>query len=719
VAAVTVTVIVRAAVRLPEVPLTVTCDAPTAAEAAAVNVSVLAAFVLAGLNAAVTPVGNPEAVKATVPPNPPSGWTPMDALPAPPAGTFTLGAEEVRLKPDTAAATVKAIVAFAERLPDVPVRVTVAEPVGAVALAVSVSVTVEPVAPGLNAAATPVGNPPIARFTVPVKPFTAANVIVLVPDCPCCTLRLAGAAANVKLGPAATVKATVALAEMLPEVAVTVAVTAPVDAEELAVNVSVLVELVLAGLNAAVTPGGKPAIARLTLPVNPFAGATVTVLVPDAPCATLKLAGASVMAKPGGGATVTAMATVAVRLPEVPLTLSCHVPAAAELAAVRVSALDAVALAGLNDAVTPVGNPDAAKATVPPKPPAGCTAMVAVAVPPAARFTLVGEEERVKPGGGATVKASAAFAEIPPEVAVTVRVAEPGTADALAVSVSVPAELMLAGLNTAVTPAGNPATVRLAAPVKPFSGASVSALDPDVPGVTLRLAGAAANVKLGAGLTVRPIVVDVDDAPTVPVTVTVADAGAAEEAALNVTVLLVAVAAGLNAAVTPLGRPATVRATVPVNPVLGVTVMVSAALAPCTTLRVAGEAASEKSAGGTTVKAMVQVALRLPDLPVTVTVAAPAAAVALAAKVNVLAVDALAGLNDAVTPLGSPETVRLTAPLNPLAGPTAILAVPVAPCTMVTAVGVACRLKAGAAVTVRLSATLALRFPEMPCTEVV
>jgi hypothetical protein len=77
---------------------------------------------------------------------------------------------------------------------------------------------------------------------------------------------------------------------------------------------------------------------------------------------------------------------------------------------------------------------------------------------------------------------------------------------------------------------------------------------------------------------------------------------------------------------------------------------------------------------------MATVEVSVPDLPVTVTFAATvvAAALALAVKVNVLAVVVLAGLNDAVTPLGRPEIVRATAPLNPLTGETLIEAVAVA-----------------------------------------
>jgi hypothetical protein len=63
-----------------------------------------------------------------------------------------------------------------------------------------------------------------------------------------------------------------------PDVPVTVTVAGPVVAELLVVRVSVLVAVVLAGLNEAVTPVGNPVAARLTLPVKPPVGFTVIVL---------------------------------------------------------------------------------------------------------------------------------------------------------------------------------------------------------------------------------------------------------------------------------------------------------------------------------------------------------------------------------------------------------------------------------------------------------
>jgi hypothetical protein len=65
------------------------------------------------------------------------------------------------------------------------------------------------------------------------------------------------------------------------------------------------------------------------------------------------------------------------------------------------------------------------------------------------------------------------------------------------------------------------------------------------------------------------------------------------------------------------------------------------------------------------VRETVVVLVKLPDMPVTVTVAAPVAAVLLTVSVNVLALAVLLGLNDAVTPLGRPDADKLTLPVKP------------------------------------------------------
>ena len=72
------------------------------------------------------------------------------------------------------------------------------------------------------------------------------------------------------------------------------------------------------------------------------------------------------------------------------------------------------------------------------------------------------------------------------------------------------------------------------------------------------------------------------------------------------------------------------------------------------------------------------VAETLPEVPLIVIGALlPVAAVELGVSVKVVAplVVTLVGLNEAVTPVGSPETEKLTAPANPLAGVSVIASV--------------------------------------------
>ena len=71
--------------------------------------------------------------------------------------------------------------------------------------------------------------------------------------------------------------------------------------------------------------------------------------------------------------------------------------------------------------------------------------------------------------------------------------------------------------------------------------------------------------------------------------------------------------------------------------------------------------------------------VKLPEVPVTVTVVVPVVAVLLAVKVSVLVLVALLGLNEALTPLGKPETDRLTLLLNPFCGVMVMVLVALAP----------------------------------------
>jgi hypothetical protein len=88
-----------------------------------------------------------------------------------------------------------------------------------------------------------------------------------------------------------------------PDAPVMVTEAVPVVAVLLAVSVNVLVLVVLLGLNDAVTPAGRPDADKLTLPLKPFCGVTVMVLVPLAPCTIVKLLGDVEREKFGAGAT--------------------------------------------------------------------------------------------------------------------------------------------------------------------------------------------------------------------------------------------------------------------------------------------------------------------------------------------------------------------------------------------------------------------------------
>ena len=96
--------------------------------------------------------------------------------------------------------------------------------------------------------------------------------------------------------------------------------------------------------------------------------------------------------------TVRASVVVAVRLPEVPVMVTVAVPVVAVALAVRVSTLVPVVGFVPKVAVTPLGNPDAARVTLPVNPFTSVTVMVLVPLPPWVIVRLLGESESVKLG---------------------------------------------------------------------------------------------------------------------------------------------------------------------------------------------------------------------------------------------------------------------------------------------------------------------------------
>ena len=103
---------------------------------------------------------------------------------------------------------------------------------------------------------------------------------------------------------------------------------------------------------------------------------------------------------------------------------------------------------------------------------------------------------------------------------------------------------------------------------------------------------------------------------------------------------------------------------------------------------------------GVTVRLTVVVWVKLPDVPVIVTVEVPVAAVLLTASVR------MDEANDAVTPEGRPDAVKVTVPLNPPTGATVMVDLPLEPCVTDTLPGDADKLKSGATVAEILSVTV-------------
>ena len=90
-----------------------------------------------------------------------------------------------------------------------------------------------------------------------------------------------------KLGAGETVSETETWWVKLPEVPVTVTVKVPVAATPDAEKVRVLVVVAGLGLKAAVTPDGSPEAERATLPLKPFCGVMITIVLLPAPCTTV------------------------------------------------------------------------------------------------------------------------------------------------------------------------------------------------------------------------------------------------------------------------------------------------------------------------------------------------------------------------------------------------------------------------------------------------
>ena len=108
--------------------------------------------------------------------------------------------------------------------------------------------------------------------------------------------------------------------------------------------------------------------------------------------------------KEGGAVTVSVIVVLALNTPEVPVIVTlAGPPIVAVLVAVSVSVCVPAAVPAAKLAVTPLGNPDAARATMPVNPPTFVTVTVFVRLAFCATDPLVGDADNVKLGAAVTV----------------------------------------------------------------------------------------------------------------------------------------------------------------------------------------------------------------------------------------------------------------------------------------------------------------------------
>jgi hypothetical protein len=612
-------------------------------------------------------------VRATVPANPFVGVmvrVEVFKIPAPRLTVIsgptivTLGAETMVI-----ATTVEAC-----SVPEVPVIVTVVV-VGvglattAAEVAVKVTICVPATDPAAKVAVTPAGRPLAANVGVPLNPPIETSVTVLVALVVCGILSVAGAAFNVKLGGTLTVSMIGAEPVTVPETPEIVIVTGPpMVAVVDAASVNVDIDVTGLVLNVAVTPLGRPATARVTAPVKPFVPLSVIPSFTEVPCTSVMLAEAGVIVNDGPGVTVSATAVEAISVPDTPLIVTVDIPAAALVAAVKVTTLEAVAGLVANTAVTPAGRPDADNMTGPLKPLVPLIVIVFVAFPLCATEIDAEEDARVKVGGRLTVTVTVVLEVTLPETPLIVTVYIPVVAVEDAVKVTILE--VVAGLvaNAAVTPAGRPVAERVTDPVKPPVSVMLMVLLALAPCATVTEAATAASENPGAAATVTATEVVCAFDAEVPVIVTLTGpAMAAVLDAVRVSVLDPPdVGLGLNDPVTPAGNPLTEKVTAPGICAPAVTVSTSVALLPCVTETLVLAGLMVKLGGGVMVRAITVLAILAPETPVMVTLTGPATvAVALAASVRTLV--PLVGFVSkvAVTPAGSPVAASVALPVKP------------------------------------------------------
>jgi hypothetical protein len=270
-----------------------------------------------------------------------------------------------------------------------------------------------------------------------------------------------------------------------------------------------------------------------------------------------------------------------------------------------------------------------------------------------------------------------------PEVPVKTTLALPACAPLPAVSVmlcGVPGvSEAVAGL--AVTPAGNPLSATSTVPVKPSTAVAVSCTGcPAPPMVRLRDCGLRASEKsacAGGAVTVMASEAVCVSVPEVPVKVAVADPGVVPAAADTLRKVVAGADPGPGVSVsdegftvTPAGKPVIATCTLEENPLVGVAVTETVEARPfAIRANDAGLMLSEKSGGGAEAACTESEPCALAVWPLTVVVKVTVAVVVAAEEAAVsITVRATPGVSDSVageivTPVGSPDTATVAAPV--------------------------------------------------------
>jgi hypothetical protein len=298
---------------------------------------------------------------------------------------------------------------------------------------------------------------------------------------------------------------------------------------------------------------------------------------------------------------------------------------------------------------------------------------------PAVTVCVEGATPIEKSATGAAVTTKLVVAEWvrAPLVPVTVRVDVAAGVVVLVVTVIVedPLVAIVGGEKLAEAPVGKPLALSVTVPVNPFRAPMVTVYVVELPAVTVCVEGATPIEKsaTGAAVTTRLVVAEWLKAPLVPVTVRV-------DVAAGVVVLVVTVivevplavtVVGLKLAEAPVGNPLALSVTTPVNPFRAPIVTVYVVELPALTVWEAGDAEREKSGADATTRLEVAECVRLPLVPVIVSVEVPVGVVPVVVTVivEVPLVVTVAGEKLALAPVGRPLALSVTVPVNPFRAP--------------------------------------------------